>query len=115
MNRTGMNNLLAAIMVIITVCFVSCRHKELCDEKIFVADVKVVFDWKKSPDAHVETMRVYLFPADGGKPCYMNLPIYKEAESQYRQEITRLCASIRIRILCFIATWICMLLLRYTL
>lgn len=67
MNRTGMNNLLAAIMVIITVCFVSCRHKELCDEKIFVADVKVVFDWKKSPDAHVETMRVYLFPADGGK------------------------------------------------
>lgn len=66
MNRTSMNNLLKAVMVILTVCFVSCRHKELCDEKIFAANVKVVFDWAKSPDAHVETMRVYLFPVDGG-------------------------------------------------
>lgn len=67
MNRTDMNNLLKAVLIILTVCFVSCRHKELCEEKIFAANVKVVFDWTQSPDAHVETMRMYLFPEDGGK------------------------------------------------
>lgn len=66
MNKTSMKYLLKAIMLTVTLGFVSCRHKELCDEKIFAADVKVVFDWSKSPDAHVETMRVYLFPVDGG-------------------------------------------------
>lgn len=84
MNRTSMNNLLKAVMVILTVCFVSCRHKELCDEKIFAANVKVVFDWAKSPDAHVETMRVYLFQWMV-EMCYCtSLPTYKEAISRFR-------------------------------
>lgn len=83
MNRTDMNKLLKAALIILTVCFVSCRHKELYDEKIFAADVRVVFDWTQSPDAHVETVCIF-FQWMVERPCYMSLPICREEKSPYR-------------------------------
>lgn len=63
-----MNNLLRAIIVVMTLLLFSCRHKELSSDNVLIANVKVVFDWKNSPEANVETMRMYLFPVDGGNP-----------------------------------------------
>lgn len=64
----AMHNLLRAVTIVFTLLFFSCKHKDLCYENMFTANINVVFDWKKSPDANVETMRMYLFPMDGGKP-----------------------------------------------
>lgn len=63
-----MRNLLRVVTVVFTLLFFSCKHKDLCYENMFTANINVVFDWKKAPDADVETMRLYLFPLDGGKP-----------------------------------------------
>lgn len=45
----------------------SCRHKDLCYEEAPVSQVEVAFDWSKAPQAKVASMRVFLYPEDGGK------------------------------------------------
>lgn len=44
----------------------SCEHKELCYDHRHNAEVDVVFDWSKAPDADPETMDIYLIPENGG-------------------------------------------------
>lgn len=45
----------------------SCQHKELCYDHSHIADLKVVFDWQKAPDADPESMALFLFPEAGGE------------------------------------------------
>lgn len=52
--------------LIATLAFSSCEHKELYYGSTHTANVKVIFDWKKAPDAAPKTMSLYLFPGDGG-------------------------------------------------
>lgn len=47
--------------------FTSCEHKELCYDHSHLAEVEVIFDWKNAPEADPESMRLYLFPVDGGE------------------------------------------------
>lgn len=56
--------ILAAIISAITA---SCKHKELGNAYPYVANVEVVFDWRKAPEATPKSMSLYLFPVNGGK------------------------------------------------
>lgn len=48
----------------------SCEHKLLCYDHSHVARAEVVFDWSKAEDANPESVSLYLFPEDGGKPLH---------------------------------------------
>lgn len=63
-----MNLILQMVTALAVLLFMSCEHKELCYDHSHTAGIQVVFDWKNAPDATPETMRLYLFPTDGGKP-----------------------------------------------
>jgi hypothetical protein len=60
--------LLPALLILLTAAFSSCEHKELCYVHPHYSHVKVVFDWMNAPDAHPESMVLYLFPTEGGSP-----------------------------------------------
>lgn len=61
-------NKLSYVLIMVSVLFlISCEHKELYYDHSYTSDVRVVFDWKNVPEASPETMRLYLFPLDGGK------------------------------------------------
>ncbi|EFR52599.1 DUF5119 domain-containing protein [Bacteroides fragilis] len=69
MNKTSnINHILQAIAVFAILLLTSCEHKDLCYDHSHNAKIRVVFDWKNAPDATPETMRLYLFPMDGGRP-----------------------------------------------
>lgn len=63
-----MNHILQVVTVFAVLLFMSCEHKDLCYDHSHTANLQVVFDWKNAPEATPETMRLYLFPLDGGKP-----------------------------------------------
>ena len=46
----------------------ACEQKELCYDHSHTADLKVVFDWRNDPAAQPASMRLYLFPEEGGLP-----------------------------------------------
>lgn len=64
----SMNHALQAVVVLAALLLTSCEHKDLCYDHSHTAEIRVVFDWKNAPDATPETMRLYLFPEEGGKP-----------------------------------------------
>lgn len=70
MNRMleRMNHVLLAVAVLAVLSLTSCEHKDLCYDHYHNTKIQVVFDWKNAPDATPETMRLYLFPIDGGRP-----------------------------------------------
>lgn len=45
----------------------ACEHKDLCYDHTHTAEVKVVFDWRHASQVQPSSMRLYLYPADGGK------------------------------------------------
>lgn len=63
-----MNHVLLAVAVLAVLLLTSCEHKDLCYDYYHNTKIQVVFDWKNAPDATPETMRLYLFPIDGGRP-----------------------------------------------
>lgn len=63
-----MNHVLLAVAVLAVLLLTSCEHKDLCYDHYHNTKIQVVFDWKNAPDATPETMRLYLFPIDGGRP-----------------------------------------------
>ncbi len=58
MNRT------ALILTVLLVAS-SCRYKELCYDHSHTVNVRVIFNWKKAPDANPESMSLFLFPKNG--------------------------------------------------
>lgn len=52
----------------------ACEHKELCYDHSSYTEVEVVFDWRNHPDARPESMRLYLFPEEGGDPLLYEFP-----------------------------------------
>lgn len=69
MNKTSnINHILQAITVFAILLLTSCEHKDLCYDHFHSTKIQVVFDWKNAPDVTPETMRLYLFPMDGGRP-----------------------------------------------
>ena len=70
MNRMleRMSHVLLAAAVLAVLSLTSCEHKDLCYDHYHNTKIQVVFDWKNAPDATPETMRLYLFPIDGGRP-----------------------------------------------
>ena len=61
-----MNLILQAVTVFASLLLISCEHKDLCYDHSHTYRVQVVFDWRNTPGASPETMRLYLFPVDGG-------------------------------------------------
>lgn len=45
-----------------------CRHKDLLYEEPLTSGVKVVFDWRKAPEAHPASMVLYMYDASTGTP-----------------------------------------------
>lgn len=72
-----MTYILQAFTILAVLVFSSCEHKELCDNHSNTAKLHVVFDWQHAPDAQPETMRLYLFPLDGGKAQPYEFPDYR--------------------------------------
>lgn len=64
----SMNHVLQVGVVLAVLLLTSCEHKDLCYDHYHNTKIQVVFDWKNAPDATPETMRLYLFPIDGGRP-----------------------------------------------
>lgn len=63
-----MKNMLRSVTAFMAILILSsCEHKELCYSHAHTAKVQVIFDWKNASEANPETMRLYLFPIDGGK------------------------------------------------
>lgn len=52
---------------------VSCEHKELCYDHSHTVDVRVVLDWKNAAEASPSSMRLYLFPQDGGGGSFVRI------------------------------------------
>ena len=69
-----MKKIYHALMLLIGCLLASCEHKELCFDHSPAMEVEVVFDWKNSPEAHPESMRLYLFPKEGGEPLLYEFP-----------------------------------------
>ncbi|MDE7411733.1 MAG: DUF5119 domain-containing protein [Paramuribaculum sp.] len=64
-----MKNPVNYILALLPVLFAtSCEHKDLYVETGRTTDIEVVFDWRNAPDGNPESMAVYLFDRDGGKP-----------------------------------------------
>lgn len=63
-----MKNMLRSVTAFMAILILSsCEHKELCYSHAHTAKLQVIFDWKNASEANPETMRLYLFPIDGGK------------------------------------------------
>ncbi len=58
--------LLFSPLGILVFLLASCEHKELCYDHSHTVDVRVVLDWKNAAEASPSSMRLYLFPQDGG-------------------------------------------------
>ena len=74
-----MNHVLLAVAVLAVLSLTSCEHKDLCHDSLHVVNVKVVFDWRKAPDAAPASMSLYLFPTHGGEALryFFHLISYK--------------------------------------
>ena len=72
-----MTYILQAFIIFVALMFFSCEHKELCDDHSHTAGLYVVFDWLHAPNANPETMRLYLFPLDGGKALAYEFTDYR--------------------------------------
>lgn len=70
----------------------SCEHKELCYDHSHTVDVRVVLDWKNAVEASPSSMRLYLFPQDGGMSFHTGLPTVVVEISPYPSVVTRSCA-----------------------
>lgn len=67
MNKLS-NYILKVTCFVITALFISCEQKNLYQNFAYTTEIQVVFDWKYAPNVALETMRLYLFPLNGGKP-----------------------------------------------
>lgn len=56
------------LVIVVSLLGLSSCDYELCYDHPHTADIKVVFDWRKAPDASPQSMSLYLFPASGGDP-----------------------------------------------
>lgn len=63
-----MKTLNTLLVVLLAAASVSCRHKGLDDVAPAAENIKVVFDWRKSPDANPASMALYLFDTSTGDP-----------------------------------------------
>lgn len=65
-----MKNMIAiyALLMVLSMIFVSCEHKELCYSHPHSTKVSVVFDWSQMPAAYTPGgMRVIFYPRSGGR------------------------------------------------
>ena len=70
--------LLQAAIVFTALLFLSsCEHKDLQYDHSRTAELQVVFNWNKAPEAAPETMRLYLFPLNGGRPYTYEFTDYR--------------------------------------
>lgn len=56
------------ISLLMTLLMQSCIHRELDELANRGGYVEVVFDWRNAPDANPASMRLFLFPRNGGNP-----------------------------------------------
>ena len=54
-------------VLMLTIVFASCEHKELCYDHSHMVELDVRFDWSSAPDANPITMSLYLIPKGGGE------------------------------------------------
>lgn len=57
-----------ASAVVMLAMLTACEQKELCYDHSHVVDLDIDFDWSHDPEASPESMMLYFFPKDGGKP-----------------------------------------------
>lgn len=70
------NKKLQIAIAFIVSLFMSCEHKELCYDHSHTVKVRVIFKWNKALNASPETMRLYLFPENKGKPLSFEFTDY---------------------------------------
>lgn len=99
----NIHHILQTVSVFVILLSTSCEHKDLCYDHSHTSRIRVVFDWKNAPDATPETMRLYLFPVDGGKPQAYEFTDYREGLSTYLPGVIKLCASTPTQSPCFTA------------
>lgn len=83
-----MNHVLLAVAVLAVLSLTSCEHKDLCHDSLHVVNVKVVFDWRKAPDAAPASMSLYLFPTHGGRHCVTSSRTVTAVSSAFPSGIT---------------------------
>lgn len=71
------NKKLQIAIAFIVSLFMSCEHKELCYDHSHTVKVRVIFKWSKDLNASPETMRLYLFPENEGKPLSFEFTDYR--------------------------------------
>lgn len=68
-----MKNMIAiyALLMVLSMIFVSCEHKELCYSHPHSTKVSVVFDWSQMPAAYTPGgMRVIFYPRSGARRLF---------------------------------------------
>ena len=58
------------ITILMLFAVTACQHKDLCYDHPHQSALEVRIDWTKAPDADVETMELFLFPAEGGRAIH---------------------------------------------
>ncbi len=56
----------ALCLMMSSILFTSCEHKELCYQHPHVKSIRLEFDWRDAPDASPKGMCVYFYPVSGG-------------------------------------------------
>lgn len=56
------------IIALMAMATFGCRHKGFEDDERTLMRINVVFDWREAPDAHPQSMALYLYPDGGGRP-----------------------------------------------
>ncbi len=70
------------LLMLAAAAFSSCRHKDFIEDCGRTGKLRVVFDWRKAPEADPSSMEVYFFNKEGGAPLrYM-------FDNKYGGEIT---------------------------
>lgn len=79
---------LQAVVAFAVLLLMSCEHKELCYDCSRTIKIQVIFDWRNTPNVTPETMRLYLFPLDGGNLRRMNSRIIGAGISTFLLVVT---------------------------
>lgn len=83
-----------ALLMVLSMIFVSCEHKELCYSHPHSAKVSVEFEWSQMPAAYSPGgMRVIFYPRNGGEEIVRDFVGKKVAVWKFHRAFMMWCAS----------------------
>ena len=60
------------MMLTATLLFASCHHKDLYFDDVDLGDIRIVFDWRKAPEANPASMEVFLYDSSTSRETRFN-------------------------------------------